>query len=146
MYTQPDLLHSPVIIIIKSTLRAVRTLVKECFISSPRATTSPDYTVYSIHTYRGLLFSFAFTRYITLALFLTRQTLMYTPYSHTLDPSSVCISRPFLLLPDREKLKLTRGQCFIPLRSDLWLCFCCFHLWKNIRSRRERKGKKLSKC
>lgn len=54
---QPDLLPSPVIIIIKSTLRAVRALVKECFISpthrsapehptplpfdNPRATTSP---------------------------------------------------------------------------------------------------------
>lgn len=33
---QPDLLRSPVIIIIKSTLRAVRALVKECFISPTR--------------------------------------------------------------------------------------------------------------
>lgn len=33
---QPDLLPSPVIIIIKSTLRAVRALVKECFISPAR--------------------------------------------------------------------------------------------------------------
>lgn len=33
---QPDLLPSPVIIIIKSTLRAVRALVKECFISPTR--------------------------------------------------------------------------------------------------------------
>lgn len=37
---QPDLLRSPVIIIIKSTLRAVRALVKECFIS-PRLVPAP---------------------------------------------------------------------------------------------------------
>lgn len=38
---QPDLLPSPVIIIIKSTLRAVRALVKECFISPARPLCPP---------------------------------------------------------------------------------------------------------
>lgn len=40
---QPDLLPSPVIIIIKSTLRAVRALVKECFISSARPLCLPPF-------------------------------------------------------------------------------------------------------
>lgn len=41
---QPDLLPSPVIIIIKSTLRAVRALVKECFISPTRHSAPAHWT------------------------------------------------------------------------------------------------------
>jgi len=45
-FRQPDLLLSPVIIIIKSTLRAVRALVKECFISPTRHSASAHWTAF----------------------------------------------------------------------------------------------------
>lgn len=48
---QPDLLRSPVIIIIKSTLRAVRALVKECFISpSPPTPCQPPSPAWPLST------------------------------------------------------------------------------------------------